>query len=514
MNHASNHHRTLRVLVLLAGAVLSLGPVAPVLAADPSPPPQAFARPLMLVAIDRKEWIHSEGSAFPNELLEHNDYMLASPDDEVSPGDYAYPDVTGGFFHYIGRNISGPYLTRAELCPFMLANKLEYMPMAPYDPAPTILIAECQVVTAAPSAEASIATDPPPSDAPEPTDAEIVAIGGTETNGPGAYDVAEVDDPIAMEIAVGLILLLLGIGGGVKALGLAFGVGPLATKPTLLDRGVPTDASAVLPDGTTTQPPSSEPDRTRSNEGNDPCSTQLQGLEGASAHARGLNSVLAGLRDFAAQLDQQIVLIEKAAIPAEAGVEAAFLFGGALAPVGGIGWVPDILLGKIFEGVMKDQLKGVIKASLKSAGTSALPGGSEAAETLRDSAAEATLKGMMEDAISAKYLNASISGYHSSLSNLSNSLPRKFELADSIGRNMAEATNHMITLYNAGMSVADLVQQSAVLRQKQAAILDDISNIELAFEGATERMANLAQDLERCRWVHSPTKEPLRQPSA
>ena len=120
----------------------------------------------------------------------------------------------------------------------------------------------------------------------------------------------------------------------------------------------------------------------------------------------------------------------------------------------------------------------------------------------------------MEDAISAKYLNASISGYHSSLSNLSNSLPRKFELADSIGRNMAEATNHLITMYNTGMSVVDLVQQSAILRQKHSAILDDISNVELAFEGATERMASLAQDLERCRWVHSPTKEPLRRASA
>jgi hypothetical protein len=229
-----------------------------------------------------------------------------------------------------------------------------------------------------------------------------------------------------------------------------------------------------------------------------------------SAHGRGLNSVLAGLRDFAAQLDQQIVLIEKAAIPAEAGVEAAFLLGGALAPAGGIGWVPDILLGKIFEGVMKDQLKGVIKAGLKSAGASALPSGSEAGETLRDSAAEATLKGMMEDAISAKYLNASISGYHRNPFGLANSLPGKFELADSIGRNMAEATNHLITLYNAGMSVADLVQQSSILRQKQAAILDDISNVEIAFESATERMASLAQDLERCRWVHSPTKEPLR----
>jgi hypothetical protein len=223
-----------------------------------------------------------------------------------------------------------------------------------------------------------------------------------------------------------------------------------------------------------------------------------------------LNSVLAGLRDFAAQLDQQIVVIEKAAIPAEAGVEAAFLAGGALAPAGGIGWVPDILLGKIFEGVLKDQLKGVIKAGLKSAGASALPGGSEAGEGLRDSAAEATLKGMMEDAISAKYLGASISGYQGSLSGLVDSLPRKFELADSIGRNMAEATGHLITLSNTGMSVADLVQQSAILRQKQAAILDDISNVELAFESATERMASVAQDLERCRWVHSPTKEPLR----
>jgi hypothetical protein len=236
----------------------------------------------------------------------------------------------------------------------------------------------------------------------------------------------------------------------------------------------------------------------------------LQALDGASAHARGLNSVLAGLRDFAAQLDQQIVLIEKAAIPAEVGVEAAFLAGGALAPAGGIGWVPDILLGKIFEGVLKDQLKGVIKTALKSAGATAIQSGMETAEGIRDSGAEATLKGMMEDAISQKYLSASIAGHHRSLTDLASSLPGKFEAADVVARNMAEAVGNLITLYNTGMGVAQLVQESAILRRNQAAILDDIANLEVDFGSATERMTSLAQDLERCRWVHSTTTAPLR----
>lgn len=500
MNHASNHHRTRRVPALLAGAVLSLGLVAPVLAADPSPkPPTMFPRPLMLVAVDRLEWL--------GDLLEHNDYILASPNDEVSPGNYDYVDATGGYFHFIGRNISGPYTTRTELCPFMFANKLDALGTGVVDDVQTVLIAECQALTASPSAEAIVATDPPATDAPEPTDAngDILAIGGTD---PGD-GLSGGDDPIALEIAIALIFLLLGIGG-LKVIGISLGLGPLSSKPSPLDPGAPPYDPGATPDSIALQASPERPTNERQDQDHDPCSTERSALDGASAHARGLNSVLAGLRDFAAQLDQQIVLIEKAAIPAEAGVEAAFLAGGALAPAGGIGWVPDILLGKIFEGVLKDQLKGVIKAGLKSAGASALPGGSEAGEGLRDSAAEATLKGMMEDAISQKYLDASIAGYHRSLSNLANSLPGKFEMADRIGANMAEATNHLITLYNTGMSVADLVQQSAILRQKQAAILDDISNVELAFESATERLASLARDLERCRWVHSPTKEPLR----
>jgi len=156
------------------------------------------------------------------------------------------------------------------------------------------------------------------------------------------------------------------------------------------------------------------------------------------------------------------------------------------------------------------QLKGVIKTALKSAGATALPSGMETAEGTRDSAAEATLKGMMEDAISQKYLNASIAGHHRSLTDLASSLPGKFEAADVVARNMAEAVGNLITLYNTGMGVAQLVQESAILRRNQAAILDDIANLEVDFGSATERMTGLAQDLERCRWVHSTTTAPLR----
>jgi len=494
------NHPAERGLALALAAILAGWLVSPALAADPPPgPPLDFPTPQELVAVDRLVYHDDE--------MAHNPYMLASPNDEVAPGDYDLPDSTGGFFHYFGHDVSGPYTRRTDLCPFMRMNGIDILPTAPtMVEIPNVLIAECDAPATAPTAGLQASPDPAAADSPRPASAggEPIANAGTDVDGTGGG----ADDPVAMEIAVAIILLLLGIGG-VAVLGAAMGVGPTARRPP----PVGADVAAVAPP--TAQAPEvgrPSPDRSpgRSQPNEDPCSAEAAALEAASAHARGLSSVLAGLRDFAAQLDQQIVLIEKAAIPAEAGVEAAFLAGGALAPKGGIGWVPDILLGRIFEGVMKDQLKGWIKSSLKEGAIKPPAGGAAGAKSVRDAAAKATLKGMMRDAISESYVNASISGYHGNSFGLANSLPGTFTAADAIGKNMADAVSHLLTLYSTGMSVADLVQQSAILRAKQAAILDDIAGLEVDVETAIEGMTTLADDLRRCRWVHSPTTEPLR----
>lgn len=493
-------------MVLLAAAGVCLGLAGSVVAADPSPkPPLVFPKPLEIVAIDRIEWL--------GEAVANNPYMLASKDDEVSPGNYDYKDATSGIFHFYGHDISGPYFNRTDVCPFMVAHDLPVLGtgVVEHPDIPSVTVEECAAVAVAPAAAAVATASPPAADSPAPaavnggTAEEGASDPGSPLGSTGGGD----DDPIAMEIAIALILLALGIGG-VKVLGVALGVGPWASRPPLpLDEGAPIEGSDVTPDPTVAQAPTQQSSHHQQEQHNDPCSGELSALEGVSAHARGLNSVLAGLRDFAAQLDQQVVLIEKAAIPAEIGVETAFLAGGAIGGAVGPGWIPDILLGKIVEGVAKDQLKGFIKTSLANAAVQA-PSGPAAAGDARDEAAQSTLKGMLEQALSNRYLHESIKGYHTSASALANSLPRKFELADQVGGHMAEAVGHLITLHNSGMNLATLVQESTILRQKLAAILDDIATVEVDFEGATERLTSLAQDLQRCRWVHSPTKEPLR----
>jgi hypothetical protein len=491
---------TERTLAVVLATILAAWLVAPVLAADPAPAPSlVFPTPQELVAIDRLVYHDDE---MPN-----NPYMLASPNDEVAPGNYDLPDSTGGFFHYFGHDVSGPYARRTDLCPFMRANGIDNLPTAPtMVEIPNVMIAECDALTTAPTSGPVVTADPAAVYSPQPANAggEPVSNSGTDIGGTGGGS----DDPVAMEIAVAIILLFLGIGG-LKVLGVVMGIGPLVSHLPAVGPDATADAPLATQAPAVAQESPDRP-RDRSQRNDDPCSAEASALEGASAHARGLSSVLAGLRDFAAQLDQQIVLIENAAIPAEAGVEVAFLAGGALAPKGGIGWVPDILLGKIFEGVMKDQLKGWIKSTLKDAAVKLPAGGAAGAKAVREAAAKAALKGMIKDAISDSYLNASISGYHRNHFGLVNSLPGKFAAADTIGKNVADAVGHLLTLYSTGMSVADLVQQSAVLRQKQAAILDDIAGLEVDVESVTERMASLADDLRRCRWVHSPTTEPLR----
>ena len=463
--------------------------VSPVGAADPSPPPPVdFPSPQMIVAVDRLEWLGDD--------LEHNDYILASPDDAVSPGNYDYVDATGGLFHFYGRDIAGPYAKRADVCPFMSEHGLAALGTGVVDDTnPTVTTEECVAAAAGTVAEPVAAEDPAATDA-----APDVAAAGS-SNDP-TEDGS--DDPIALEIAIALILLILGIGGLTAA-----GVGPLARRRPIPAGGVdlavgiePTPTIAPL---SQVQSPNADDQDPRP----DPCSGEVAALETASAHARGLNSVLAGLRDFAAQLEGQIVLIEKAAIPTELAVEGAFLAGGAIGGAMGPGWIPDILLGKIVEGVAKDQLKGVIKSALSNAALQG-PEASAAARDGLDSGAQSALKGMLEEAVSNHYLGASIKGYHTSASALANSLPGKFAAADRVGGHMAEAVGNLVTLYGSSVSLATLVGRSGSLRRQEAAILDDIAELEAEFASATERMTELAADLQRCRWVHSATTAPLR----
>ncbi len=218
--------------------------------------------------------------------------------------------------------------------------------------------------------------------------------------------------------------------------------------------------------------------------------------------------MLAGLRRLHANLEQQIVQMEDGAIPTELGVEVAFaagsLAGGA---AGGVGIVPETILGKVIENALKDVLKGVVKSSLN-AGEAALTGGADTWANLKGGALEALLKGMLEDQFTSDYLNASMGGYHTSAFALANQLPRKFAEADVYASHAAEAIGQLMTAYNSGMELANLVQQSAVLRQKAMAIYGDIADLEVAHETALETMRTAADRLAYCRKVNAPDWKP------
>jgi hypothetical protein len=141
-------------MVLLTAAGLCLRLVVPVLAADPSPQlPLAFPKPQEIVAVDRAEWL--------GDKLDHDPYMLGSKDDEVSPGNYDYKDATGGLFHFYGRDVSGPYVNRTDVCPFILDNHLSYLGTGVwYADIPIVTAEECAAVAASPAA-ASPAESPP-----------------------------------------------------------------------------------------------------------------------------------------------------------------------------------------------------------------------------------------------------------------------------------------------------------------------------------------------------------------
>lgn len=483
------YHRLVRSL---AAACLALGLLAPaVLADDPSPVPVVFGTPQLLV------WWDSHGTY--NGPVTDNAYALIRPD-QVDPADathFILGDGSGGVYHYFGRVVSGPYAGQADLCPVMLSVGIDYLSAYPYTDAVGFSADDCRAFLAPPAA-------PEPTATPEPTvEATPLAtdgtVGVTLVGDPGDGG----DDPVALGLAVALILALLGIGG-FAVLAYLFGWGPFPGRsPSVPVPAAPASSADAVPPPLASAPEQGQPDQS-----SDPCAGQASDLANASANARGLNSVLANLRRVYANLDQQIVQVEKGAIPTELGVEIAFAAGGlAGGAAGGAGIVPETILGKMFENALKDVLKGVVKSSLN-AGEAALTGGADTLANLRGGALEAMLKGMLEEQFTSDYLNASMGGYHTSVHALSYQLPRKFAEADVYATHAAEAIGQLITTYNSGMELANLVQQSAVLRQKAMTVYGDIADLEVQYETAMENMHSAADRVAKCREVNSPDWKP------
>ena len=71
-----------------------------------------------------------------------------------------------------------------------------------------------------------------------------------------------------------------------------------------------------------------------------------------------------------------------------------------------------------------------------------------------------------------------------------------------------EAIGQLITTYNSGMKLANLVQQPAVLRQKAMTVYGDIADLEVQYETAMENMHSAADRVAKCREVNSPDWKP------
>ena len=484
------HRRLCRAL---GAAMLAMGLLAPaVLADDPTPAPVVFGTPQLLVWWD--------GHSTYDGPVTDNTYALIRPD-QVDPADathFILADGIGGVYHYSGHVVSGPYAGEVDLCPVMLSLGIGYLSAYPYTDAVGFSADDCRAFLAPPAT-------PEPTLAPEPSAEPTPA--GTDVTGGVVLAVAPGDggdDPVALGLATALILALLGIGG-FAVLAYLFGWGPFPGRSATVPAPAPGPASSP---GAARPPADPAPEGGREEQPTDPCASQAADLATASAHARGLNSVLAGLRRLYANLDQQIVQIEDGAIPTELGVEIAFAAGGlAGGAAGGAGIVPETLLGKVFENALKDVLKGVVKSSLN-AGEAALTGGADTWANLQGGALEAMLKGMLEDQFASDYLSASMSGHHTSAFAVASQLPRKLAEADVYASHAAEAVGQLITAYNSGIELANLVQQSAILRQKAMMVYGDIADLEVQHETALERMQTAADRLAGCRRVNSPDWRP------
>jgi hypothetical protein len=474
----------------------------PVLAADPSPNPGwQFTAPVILV------WMDNHGTL--NGPMEDKAYMLVPPGVEVQgeAGHYKLADGSGGVFHYFGHDIAGPFTNARDLCPRMISEKISELSAWPwYDHGITLdeCLALAGLLTPAPTAAA---------DTGGTADSSGVEPTGSDLN-------------LAAAIIWVLLLGALGTGGVVA-------IRHLARTPASSTAGWPQAGGAAPPQapadtqptsplpppppgwppqtGATEQPatPSERPpeqDRGPNNR-TDPCAAEAAAELAASASARGLHSILETLRALHAALQQQIVVIEDAAVPAELGVETAFLAAGSVGKVGP-GWVTDVLLGKLVEGVAKDELKAFIKKYFATAG-GGRPGAWDATLTGRDSAAKTTLKKLIADALWDKYMTATAGGYYRELDAFQRSLPLKWAAADKAAGSAADAIGNLLSLYNTGMSLATLVQQSAVLREKAMAVYGDIAELEVQLETALEHQRDAARDLQRCRWVHAAGTGPL-----
>jgi hypothetical protein len=184
----------------------------------------------------------------------------------------------------------------------------------------------------------------------------------------------------------------------------------------------------------------------------------------------------------------------------------AFL-AGSFASKLGPGLIPKTLLGKIMDGLAKDQAKSLVKKTLGSGGFG-LAGKMLSGKDAGESAAKATLKVALKDGLLGHYANAAMKDISGSSYSSVKRAAGAWNAADKIAGSMADAVGHLLTLYSSGASLATLVEQSAILRQKAMTIYGDIAELQEDYASAMGAMHDAADRLTFCQKVNAPDWKP------
>lgn len=309
--------------------------------------------------------------------------------------------------------------------------------------------------------------------------------GGSAGASGGSGDPRDTADE-ALDVAAGLIGLILFGGGLVSLLGGRTGGTGTATKPTR-----PTE-------------PAKQPDP----EPPDACAAQQAAYDAASGRTFALQDAVQNARRFEAVVDQQVARLANWTIPMTFGVDLGFIVGSGLGGKLGWGWAPKHLAGKFVDGMGKELLKGLGKIGL---GIDEAKLG-ELLKKGREGGAKNYLKLVLEDGLMSTGAARGISRLPGAMpprapGGITPDLSMGSRLSSEIASPMADIVGHLMSVYNTTMSVGTLIQELDIVRMKARELHDATTTIELQLEDALEAQRSAADRLDHCRALYGQAYE-------
>lgn len=473
-----------RVLAALTAGWLVLAlAAAPVAAEDPSaePTPMVFARPQYLIYWG---WHQTYNGPVKDDLyglftqppIETGSFP--GPDGASGSEHFTVPDGNAGVYHYFGETIDGPLATDEELCSIVIGTTLpqtyEIWP-------PGSGIVDCRDFE---FVDAATPTPADPGATSGPTGGDGSTGGGSiGSNNGTSGDSGDPGDKVdeALDIAAGLIGLILFGGGLAGLLGGRTGGTGTATKP----------------------PRPAEPARQPEPDPPEPCEAQQTAYDAASERAYELQDTVQSARRFEAVVDQQIARLANWTIPMTFGVDLGFIVGSGLGGKLGWGWAPKHLAGKFVDGMGKELLKGLGKIGLGIDEAKL----SELLKQGRDGGAKNYLKLVLENGLMSSGAARGISRLPAAMpprapGGITPDLSMGSRLSSEIASPMADIVGHLMSVYNTTMSVGKLIGELDIVRMKARELHDATTAIELQLEDALEAQRFAADRLDHCRTLY------------